>query len=107
MDGVKLDSLEVVRESWTWQATLIKEAFIQEFGTAFEAVNVSDESPALVGLAWARDGQFYYYGPARIEGADYETFEIVDHTTAKDKNHEYSGNRRSDAATQPLPAQFP
>jgi hypothetical protein len=107
MDGVKLDSFEVVRDCSTWEGIFIKESFIQDFGAAFEAVEVSDKSPAVVGHAWARDGQSYYFGPARVDGADYETFQVVDDSTAKDKNHEYRGSRRDDSASQPLPAKFP
>ena len=111
MDVADLDSFELVRESWTWGTAFMKESFCLEFGNAFDAIEVSDESPAVVGHAWASDGQFYYYGPARVQGADYETFEVIDDQTAKDKYHAYNGNHRDTStplpASQPAPATFP
>ncbi len=107
MDVADLQHFELVRESWTWSETVDKVFFCREFGPAFESIVVSEESPAVVGHAWARDGQFYYYGPARVDGADYESFQIIDNTSAKDKHHTYSGILRDDTASQPLPATFP
>ncbi len=38
---------------------------------------------------WARDGRYYYRGSVRVNGADYDTFEILGTFYAKDANHVY------------------
>jgi len=43
---------------------------------------------------WCRDGKNYYYMNKRLEGADYDSFVIIDAFTAKDKNGRFNGNRR-------------
>lgn len=46
-----------------------------------------DSTPSEYG--WARDGEFYYWGPERVEGADYASFKRITVQSATDKNRKY------------------
>ncbi|MFO1096164.1 MAG: DKNYY domain-containing protein [Planctomycetaceae bacterium] len=41
----------------------------------------------------ARDGEFYYRGPERVEGADYASFQPIHDFAAADKNRRYEFER--------------
>lgn len=70
-----------------------KNKFVEKFGNEFESLEVSKEKPIIVPAhAWARDGKYYYYGPAKVTEADYKTFKIdSDLLHAQDKNHKFKG----------------
>lgn len=59
--------------------------------TSIAKIGLSDAQRGVIGLAWARDGQAYYFGPAAVEGADYPSFEVINAGLAKDKNRTYEG----------------
>jgi DKNYY family len=68
-----------------------RERFVEDFGKAFDFVTATQSEPAIVSSAYGRDGVYYYYGPARIEGADYATFRILDRYTGRDKDTIFDG----------------
>lgn len=80
---------EIVSEITSTGATLDRDHFLREHGQEFAHLEVSPEHPAFTCNAWSRDGKHYYYGPARVDGADYESFRIVDRFSAFDKNRKY------------------
>jgi hypothetical protein len=82
------DAFEVVSELGYWSGSDGKQ-LVFEFGDEFK--DVSKDAGAVIGVAWARDGKAYYYGPARIEGADYSSFQIVGTYEARDKNRVFTG----------------
>ncbi len=86
-----LDAFEVLSIDGIGSQIPNHEHFVSEYGEAFKDIEVSDEKPALLTPGWARDGVFYYYGPGRVEGADYASFKIVDNLTARDKHQEFIG----------------
>jgi hypothetical protein len=82
---------EVARsDAEVWREYTNPAQFHFHFGEKIDAV-VSKESPAVLKAHWGRDGAFYYYGPAQVEGADYASFEIQDFNSAKDKNEVFWG----------------
>jgi hypothetical protein len=82
------NSFEVVRWDDLWTGTYDRRHFIFFYGDELALSKVGD-SPVTTGEAWARDKSCYYYGPSRVENADYSSFEIIDSLHAKDKNHKY------------------
>ena len=86
-----LDGFEVISIDSFGSHMPNHEFFVLEYGDAFKDFEVSHEKPAIFTSGWARDGAFYYYGPGRVEGADYATFKIVDNLIARDKNQEFLG----------------
>jgi hypothetical protein len=68
------------------------EGFMEEFGKDFDYVTATQSEPAIVSTGWARDGVHYYYGPARVKGADYKSFRVLDKNTGRDKNQIFDGN---------------
>jgi hypothetical protein len=48
---------------------------------------------------WARDGRNYYNGSVRVDGADYESFEIMNMLYAKDANRVYYKSRQGKYGT--------
>jgi hypothetical protein len=91
MDVADVDAFEVVYDDVLAGAITSKSYFLEEFGDSLDWLDVSSSHPALVSGSWCRDGVAYYYGPARVEGADYASFEIGEWPKAKDKNREYRG----------------
>ena len=73
MEVSDVDKFEVVHWSGMWQTSL------------------SDGADSVAGYAWARDGVSYFHGPKRIDTADYNSFEVLDGFSARDKNNKYSG----------------
>jgi hypothetical protein len=63
--------------------------FLRLFGQAFAHLEISKYHPVQTCEAWGRDGKHYYHGPSRVEGADYESFRIIDKFNAADKNRKY------------------
>ena len=90
MDVPNIHLFEVIT-SELWRETYDKKHFVLEYGEEFADFEVSRENPAILAEAWGRDGSNYYYGPARVKGADYQTFKIDSGKfgSARDKNHEY------------------
>jgi hypothetical protein len=86
-----LDRFEVISIKGFGHQIPNHEYFVFEYGEPFREFEVSHEKPAILTEGWARDGQFYYYGPGRVEGADYASFQIVDDIIARDKNQEFVG----------------
>jgi hypothetical protein len=84
-------SFEVVVSTGYPQFIMSNKRLVFEFGDAFANVRVSTDRPAVVESGWARDGVSYYFGPARVEGADYGSFVVVDEFVAKDRSHTYRG----------------
>ena len=91
MQVVNLDAFEVISVAGIGGQMTNHEHFVLEYGDAFKDFEVSPKKPAIFNAGWARDGHFYYYGPGRVEGADYATFTIVDSLIARDKNQEFVG----------------
>jgi DKNYY family len=66
--------------------------FLFETGMSYDSAGLSSENPPIMAVSsWARDGKSYFYGPVRVKGCDYATFEVVDGSAARDKNQEYTG----------------
>ena len=80
---------EPLRCTGMWTGSYVKGDFLFHYGEEFEALDVSQDHPAIIGEGWGRDGKYYYYGPARIEAADYATFKIIDGFNSADKNRAY------------------
>lgn len=97
MEVRNIDTFEVVDWKGMWRECLDRGMFLFDYGETFRNVEIDQHNPAVVGKAWARDGEFYYCGPARIEDADYETFQIYEgpplqvdeYYSAQDKNRKY------------------
>ena len=62
-----------------------------EFGEAFTKIEASQQNPIVLGAGpgWARDGKYYYCGPARVEGIDYSSFKPTSPFEAKDAHRKY------------------
>jgi hypothetical protein len=95
-----IEHFEVVRpiETWVgrpnqeWIEFLQETNFLFETGMTFASVHLSPDNHAVIAVsAWARDGKSYYCGPARVEGCDFASFEVLDEKRARDKNQEYTG----------------
>lgn len=84
-------NFEIVVENTSIGATADRDYFLSKYGEEFAHVEVSPEHPVYTSDAWSRDGKHYYYGPARVVDADYESFQIVDWISAFDKNRKYRG----------------
>jgi hypothetical protein len=54
-------------------------------------LGLTDVQRAVMGLAWARDKQTWYFGPAEVKGADYRSFSVMNAGSAKDKHQVYQG----------------
>ena len=50
-----------------------------------------DLSLPVTGFGWACDGTSHFYGMEKVEGADYESFRVIDETNAADKNRTFQG----------------
>lgn len=86
-----IDAFEVVSWEGMWNTTFDKQLFVFDFGRSFETLQISEENPAVTGFAVGRDGVAYYSGPARIEGADYASFQAGSMGGGVDKYREYVG----------------
>jgi hypothetical protein len=91
MEDVRVDEFAVVRFKGLWQTYKDKRFFVADYGDVFETLTINAELPAIVGLAWARDGKRYYHGPATVEDADYATFTIDGSFMAHDRERKYIG----------------
>ncbi len=90
MDMADVDAFEVVKDWGLMVTSNDKSDFLFHYGEAFKDIEVSIDHPALTGECWARDGKYWYYGPGRIEGADYNSFKVNDRLgQASDKNRKY------------------
>jgi DKNYY family len=96
MNVDNIRTFEVVADSY--EVTIDdKNDFLARFGSAFKSLEVSPQHPQTVGTGWAKDGKYYYFGPSRVEGADYASFKVVPRgpfdspETASDKNRQYRG----------------
>jgi hypothetical protein len=89
--GADPATFEVLSGGSALETSYDKEGFADWYGKGFESVEISRERPAVVAIGWARDKNTYFYGPTRVEGADYETFKVIDAFTAADKNRRYHG----------------
>lgn len=87
MEVSNIDRFEVILWKNMWLTISDAEYFARWYGEPFANVRV----PAVIGRAWSRDGESYFYGPARINGADYGSFQVTDDYTARDKDTEFSG----------------
>lgn len=74
-----------------WVIEFDKKSFVRVWGDDFAGLDVSKERPVVVSNSWARDGEQYYHGPARVAGADYATFTVKSSLFAADKNTEFTG----------------
>jgi len=90
MEGVNPDEFEVVQVSDLWITTHYQPSIADIYGEQY-AVGV----PVLDCGGWGRDKQHYYYGPTRLEGVDYETFELVGEFKARDKHGMFNGRNRA------------
>lgn len=89
MNVVNLDNFEVVSVDGTWSTVIEPLTVIHLFGEEFAALEVTPENPAVTADGWARDGQYWYAGPSRVDGADYPTFAPIDSHSAADANRRY------------------
>jgi len=85
----QVKGFEIVSEIGAIGAFPHRGEFLRLHGQAFAHLDVSPEHRVVTCDAWSRDGKHYYYGPARVEGADYESFRIIDRIRASDKNRKY------------------
>jgi hypothetical protein len=90
MEVHDIDSFEVVQGSSSFESPRMYENAIGPPKAENPDEMVSREFPhGIVGSGWARDGVSYYFGPAKIEGADYASFTILNRNYAKDKSAVY------------------
>jgi hypothetical protein len=89
MDVDDIDSLQLAKDFGGWSTTYNRDAFAFEFGDSFDDLQISHDNPAVTGNAWACDGKHFYFGPARVVGADYASFKIFDSYSSEDKNRKY------------------
>ena len=61
-----------------------------DYGEAFAGLDISQRNPVITGQGWARDGTFYYFGPARMEGIDYPSFRILSPFQSADAHRKYA-----------------
>jgi hypothetical protein len=80
-----------VRLDGGWVIVGDRRSFVQVWGDDFANVDVSLQRPVVTSHAWARDGEHYYHGPARVADADYATFSVKSSLFAADKNTEFVG----------------
>ena len=73
----------------TWMTSYDKNGFLFNYGEAFADLEITQQNPVMVGGPWARDGKFYYFGPARVEGADYASFKVLSSFEARDAKRKY------------------
>jgi hypothetical protein len=75
-----------------WGTHYGSEGFLFDFGEAFANLEISQTNPVITGsgAGWARDGTYYYYGPARVEGADYASFRIINSFESADAHRKYT-----------------
>lgn len=85
----KVEDFEILSDVGGTSTWFHRGEFLRLHGQAFAQLEISPEHPVITCDAWSRDGKHYYYGPARVEGADYESFRIVDPFSATDKNRTY------------------
>ena len=78
MDVRNPNGFEVVFPGTGWEEYYVKDDFLFNFGEEFTNVRASQDSPAVCGETWARDGTEYYYGPARVHAADYASFRVIE-----------------------------
>lgn len=75
-----------------WGTHYTSDAFLFDFGDSFASLEISQTNPVITGGAgagWARDGQYYYFGPARVEGADYASFRVINSFESADARRKY------------------
>lgn len=111
MPPANTERFEVVLSSSTWSETnrdsLTSEYLADEFAESLAATPPIRDEVVVTGDAWARDGVHYFYGPTRVVGADYASFEIIDEFRARDKSSTFHGHISENKAEQPQPATFP
>ncbi len=90
IEGVDPDNFEVLKVNDLWVTIHYQPTIAEIYGEQF-ATGI----PALDCSGWGRDKQYYYYGPTRLEDADYDTFELIDEFTAKDKRGVFNGRNRT------------
>jgi DKNYY family len=99
MNVANMQAFEVLSNSQMMNTFFDQGSFLFEYGDAFKDFNVSKDQPAVTGNgAWARDGQFYYFGPTRMDQADYATFRVIDGFNSSDKNRKYMFSFPADEA---------
>ena len=92
-----IDDFQVIESSGSWETSFVSTGFARRYGEVFETIEVTRDSPAVVGEGWGRDGKNFYYGPAIIEGGvDRATFKPIGYGYAEDKNQAYDGRRPID-----------
>lgn len=91
MDVDDINRFEPIQcEEGRWSGADDKNEFLFEYGESFKDLKISKDNPIThVGNGWARDGKYYYYGPGRVQGADYATFQIINSVSSRDKDREY------------------
>jgi hypothetical protein len=87
MDVAHPDIFEVVHCSG--KVEMGGDSLVESYGPSFEHIDTTIIVPY---SGWARDGEFYYYGPRRISDRDYATFRVVDELKARDKDGEFWGD---------------
>ena len=55
-------------------------------------------------MAWSRDAENYYYGPVKVQDADYPTFKVLNAYEAEDKFGKFQGYLRVEEAAKALKA---
>ena len=73
---------------------------IEGVSPIFGHLPVQEGQQIVVAHGWARGSKFVYFGPTRIDRADPDTIQIVDHmfALAKDARHVYDGANVKDDA---------
>jgi len=89
MDVHNVDDFELVSEVRGISECSHRETFLRLYGDQLADLEISPDHPVVVADAWSRDGQHYYHGPSRVEGADYASFRIGEHGSASDKHRAY------------------
>src|SRR5258706_15955881 len=77
MESANVNTFEPLECEGGWEITYDKGSFLFDFGEAFSKLKISQEHPVVTGTGWGRDGKHYYFGPGRVEGADYASFKIT------------------------------
>lgn len=95
-----IDEFQVVETSGAWSVSFDKSAIV-EYRHDFGSMDVTRDSPAVTGDAWGKDNRNWYFGPAIIEGADYESFRPIGANHAEDKTRGYFGSTPIDKVEIP------
>jgi len=90
IEGVDPDNFEVIKVNDLWVTIHDQPTIAEIYGEQF-----ATGTPVLDCSGWGRDKQYYYYGPARLEGADYDSFVLIDEFTAKDKHGVFNGRNKT------------